>query len=65
MLLSCDMCLCLCCLLHSQVVALSGPFRLVSTSAPIESRGTVAAERSPPICEGEQCRVPSHSVRLG
>ena len=36
-----------------------------SSSAPIVSGGAVAAERSPPICEGELCRVSSPSVRLG
>ena len=65
MLLSCDVSLCLCCLLLSQVVAVSGPFRPVSSSAPVVSGGAVAAERSPPVCEGELCGVSSHSVRLG
>ena len=65
MLLSCDVCLCLCCLLLSQVVAVSGPFRPVSSSAPIVSGGAVVAERSPPVCEGELCGVSSPSVRLG
>ena len=65
MLLSCEVCLCLCCLLLSQVVAVSGPFRPVSISAPFVSGGAVAAERSPPICEGELCGVSSPSVRLG
>ena len=37
----------------------------VSSSAPVVSGGAVAAERSPPICEGELCRVSSPSVRLG
>ena len=65
MLVSCDVCLCLCCLLLSQVVAVSGPFRPVSSSAPVVSGGAVAAERSPPVCEGELCGVSSPSVRLG
>ena len=64
-LVSCDVCLCLCCLLLSQVVAVSGPFRPVSSSAPVVSGGAVAAERSPPVCEGELCGVSSPSVRLG
>ena len=64
-LLSCDVCMCLHCLLLSQVVAVSGPFRPVSSSAPVVSGGAVAAERSPPVCEGEQCGVSSPSVRLG
>ena len=37
----------------------------VSSSAPVVSGGAVAAERSPPICEGELCGVSSPSVRLG
>ena len=65
MLLSCDVSLCLCCLLLSQVVAVSGPFRPVSTSVPVVSGGAVAAERSPPVCEGELCGASSPSVRLG
>ena len=65
MLLSCDVCLCLCCLLLSQVVAVSGPFRPVSSSSPVVSGGAVAAERSPPVCEGELCEVSSPAVRLG
>ena len=64
-LLSCDVCLCLCCLLLSQVVAVSGPFRPVSSSAPVVSGGAVAAEKSPPVCEGELCGVSSPSVRPG
>ena len=64
-LLSCDVCLCLCCLLLSQVVAVSGPFRPVSSSAPVVSGGAVAAERCPHVCEGELCGVSSPSVRLG
>ena len=64
MLLSCDVCLCLCCLL-SQVVAVSGPFRPVFSSAPVVSGGAVAEERSPPVCEGELCGASSPSVRLG
>ena len=58
-LVSCDVCLCLFCLLLSQVVAVSGPFRPVSSSAPVVSGGAVAAERSPPVCEGELCGVSS------
>ena len=57
MLLSCDVCLCVCCLRLSQVVTVSGPFRPVSSSASVE--------RSPPVCEGELCGVSSPSVRLG
>ena len=41
----------------SQTVAVSGPFRPVSSSAPVVSGGAVATERSPPICEGELCGV--------
>ena len=37
----------------------------VSISAPVVSGGAVAAERSPPVCEGEPCGVSSPSVRLG
>ena len=37
----------------------------VSSSAQVVSRGAVAAERSPPICEGELCGVPFPSMRLG
>ena len=62
MLLSCDVCLCLCCLLLSQVVPVSGSFGSVSSSGPVESRGAVAAERSPLVCEGE---LSCPSVRLG
>ena len=65
MLLSCDLCLCLCCLLFSQMVAVSGHFRLVSSSAPVVSGGAVAAERSSSVCEGELCGMPFLSVRLG
>ena len=65
MLVSCDVCLCLFCLLLSQVVAVSGPFRPVSSSAPVVSGGAVAAERSPPVCEGELCGVSSPPMRLG
>ena len=65
MLLSCDVCLCLCCLLLSQVVAVDGSFRPASSSAPVVSGRAVAAERSPPVCEGELCGVSSPSVRLG
>ena len=46
MLVCCDVCLCLCCLL-SQLVAVSGPFRPVSSSFPVVSGGAVAAERNP------------------
>ena len=53
MLLSCDVCLCLCCLLLSQEVAVSGPIR----------GRAVAAERSLPVCEGELCGASSPSVR--
>ena len=63
MLLSCDVCLCFCCLPLSQVVAVSGPFRPVSTSTSVVSGGAVAAEGSG-ICEGELCGA-SPSVRLG
>ena len=49
----------------SQVVAVSGPFRPVTSSAPVVSGGAVAAEKSPPVCEGELCGVSSPSVRLG
>ena len=44
---------------------MSGPFRPVSSSAPVVSGGAVAAERSPPVCEGELCGVSFSSVRLG
>ena len=37
----------------------------VSSSAPVVSGGVVAAERSPPVCEGELCGVSSPSLRLG
>ena len=37
----------------------------VSSSAPGLSRQAVAAQRSPPICEGELCGVSSPSMRLG
>ena len=63
-LLSCDVCLCLRCLLLSQVVAVSGPFRPVSSSAPVVSGGAVVAEKSPPVCEGELCGASSPAVRL-
>ena len=59
------MCACVCAASSSQVMALCGPFRPVSRSAPVVSGGAVAAERSPPICEGELCGVSSPSVRLG
>ena len=48
----------------SQTLAVSGPFRPVSSSAPVASRGAVATEKSPPVCEGEQCGVYSPSVRV-
>ena len=60
------MCACVCAVSSSsQVVAVSGPFRPVTSSAPVVSGGTVAAERSPPICEGELCGLCSPSVRPG
>ena len=61
------MCACVCAASSSssQVVAVSGPFRPVSSSAPVVSGGAVAAERSPPVCEGELCGVSSPSVRPG
>ena len=60
------MCACVCAAAaSSQVVAVSGPFRPVTRSAPVVSGGAVAAERSPPVCEGELCGVSSPSVRLG
>ena len=55
MLLPCDVYLCLCCLLLCQVVAVSGPFRPVSSSAPVVNGGAVAAKRSSHVCEGELC----------
>ena len=45
MLLSCDVCLYLCCVLLSQVVAARGTLRLVSSSAPVVNGGSVAAKR--------------------
>ena len=65
MLVSCDVCLCLCYLLLSQVVSVSGPFGPVSSSAPVVGGGAVAAERRPPVCEGELCGMSSLSVTLG
>ena len=65
MLLSCDVCLYLCRVLLSQVVATRGTFRLVSSSALVVSGGSVATKRSPPICEGELFGVSTRSVRLG
>ena len=65
MLLSCDVCLYLCCILLSQVVAARGTLRLVSSSAPVVNGGSVAAKRSPPVCEGELFGVSTRSVRLG
>ena len=59
------MCACVCAASSSQVVAVSGPFRPVTSSAPVVSGGAVAAERSPLVCEGELCGVSSPSVRLG
>ena len=44
---------------------MSGPFRPVTSSAPVVSGGAAAAERSPLVCEGELCEVSSPSVRLG
>ena len=59
-------CACVCAASSSsQVVPVSGPVRPVSSSAPVVSGGAVAAERSPPVCEGELCGVSSPSVRLG
>ena len=49
----------------SQMVAVSGPFRPVSSFAPVVIIGAVAAERSLPVCAGELCGVSSPSVRLG
>ena len=43
---------------------MSVPFRPVMCSVPGVGGGTVAAEKSPPSCEGELCGV-SSSVRLG
>ena len=37
----------------------------VSSPAPVESRGAVAAERSPLVCKGELCGVSFSSMRLG
>ena len=55
--------MCVCCLLPSQVVAWSGRFRPVSSSASVVlSGGAVAAERSPLVCEGELCGVSSPAV---
>ena len=48
----------------SQTVAVNGPFRPVPSSAPVVSRGAVATEKSPPVCEGEQCGVYSPSVMV-
>ena len=55
LLLSCDGCLYLCCVLLSQVVAASGTF----SSAPVVSEGS--AEWSPNVCEGELCGAFSFS----
>ena len=44
---------------------MSGPFRPISSSAPVVSGGAVVAERSSHVCEGELCGVSSPSVRLG
>ena len=53
------MCACVCAAStsSSQTVAVSGPFRPVSSSAPAVSGGAFATERSPPVCEGELCGV--------
>ena len=61
------MCACVCAASSSssQMVAVSGPFRPVSSSAPVVIGGAVATEKSPPVCEGELCGVSSPSVRLG
>ena len=64
-LLSCDVCLYLCCVLLSQVVAVRDTLRLVSSSAPVVSGESVVAKRSPPVCEGELFGVSTRSVRLG
>ena len=37
----------------------------VSSSAPVVSRRAIAAERSPPIYEGELCGVSFSSIKLG
>ena len=58
------MCACVCAA-STSFSQFSGHFRPVSSSAPVVSRGAVAAERSPPICEGELCGVSSPSVWLG
>ena len=55
LLLSCHVCISVCAASSSsssQVVAVSGPFRPVPSSAPVASRGAVATEKSPPVCEG-------------
>ena len=49
----------------SQTIAVSGPFRPVTSSAPVVSGGAVATEKSLPICEGELCGVSSFSVKQG
>ena len=49
----------------SQTVAVSGPFRPVSSSAPVVSGGAVATERSPHFSEGELCGVSSPFVKRG
>ena len=53
------MCACICAVSSSQTVAVSGPFRYVTSSAPVVSGGAVATERSPPVCEGELCGTSS------
>lgn len=63
-MLLCDACLCLCYLLLSQVLSVSGTFRPVSSCAPAVSGGAVAAGRSPPIREGELCGGSSPPLRL-
>ena len=57
------MCACVC-TASTSFSQLSGSFRPASSSAPVVSGGAVAAERSPPICEGELCGVSSPSVWL-
>ena len=61
------MCACVCTAStsSSQMVTVSGPFRPVTSSAPVVSVEAVATKKSLPICEGELCGVSSPSVRLG
>ena len=47
------------------MVAVSGPFRSVSSSAPVVSERAVAAERSPHLSGGELCGVSSPLVKRG